>query len=427
MRDSFARLKDWSSDELKTILKAAVLTLLALGFYHENASAAEPGWASKCSKFGALKPNENPSFQHMNCLLTSAAIAADVPPEVVKGVASQENGKWEQFDVDGNPIISLDGGIGIMQITNKAKYDQERLQTDVYYNIEKGVEVLAYMYTRTDIPKITNTNRRDIESWYFAVMAYNGTKPVNSPITRKGVPYPDAYQERVFRNIENDSLLGGKLVKPKFKVSDFDYNSESTDNIKFPTMAYEIIGPAHPSAYFYKKGEKIATTIDGASLRPGPATGPTVVKPLGKFSALTITGEVEYDTSAKPNQFVWIPVRTLDNKVGYISSAYVTKPVCTPCLKYNKGQKIYWEKYKWELTPGLLGRLTILQDTELLTKDGKTVGMLKKGLPYKIYAFREGELSVGGGLYVKRDLKKIAYETPSKEKLDAVKCIANFY
>ncbi|WP_316569104.1 transglycosylase SLT domain-containing protein [Neobacillus sp. YIM B06451] len=421
------RLKDWSSDELKTLLKAAVLTLLALGFYHENASAAEPGWASKCSKFGALKPNENPSFQHMNCLLTSAAIAADVPPEVVKGVASQENGTWKQFKDNGEPVISPDGGIGIMQITNKPDLDQERLQTDVYYNIEKGVEVLAYMYTRTDIPKIKNAERHDIESWYFAIMAYNGTKPVNSPITREGEPYPHAYQEKVFRNIEKDSLLGGKLVKPEFEVSDFDYDRNSTDNIKFPTMVYTLSEPLHPSAYFYKKGDKVATTIDGALLRPGPATGPTVVKTLGKFSSLTITGDPVYDTSGNPNQFVWIPVMTLDKKVGYISSAYVTKPVCTPCLQYKKGQKIYWDKYKWELKLGLLGRLTILQDTPLLTKDGKVVRMLKKGDVYKIYAFREGELSVGGGLYVKRDPKKINYETPSREKLDAVKCIANFY
>lgn len=411
---------------MKTLLKAAVLTLFALGLYHGNASAAEPDWAAKCSKFGALKPNENPSFQHVNCLLTSAAIKFDVPPEVVKGVASQENGSWKQFKDNGEPVISSDGGIGIMQITNKLNFDQERLKTDVYYNIEKGVEVLAYMYTRKDLPKITDTSRRDIESWYFAVMAYNGTKPINSPINKKGELNLRAYQEKVFANIENDSLLpgGGKLVKPKFNVSDFDYNPDSPANIKFLKMAYTIEGTVHTSAYFYNKGDKVATTIDGAVLRSGPGTGSTKVISLGKFSAVTITGEFVYDSSANPNQFVWIPVRTLDNKVGYISSAYVTKPVCTPCLQYHKGQKIFWDK--WELVPGQLGRLTILQDTPLLTKDGKFVRTLKKGDVYRIYAFREGELSVGGGLYVKCD-KRIKYETPSKAKLDAVKCIANFY
>ena len=59
----------------------------------------------------------------MNCLLTNAAIKADIPPEVVKAVATQENGGWKQFDENGKPIISRDGGIGLMQITNK---DQTR-------------------------------------------------------------------------------------------------------------------------------------------------------------------------------------------------------------------------------------------------------------------------------------------------------------
>ncbi|WP_253701931.1 transglycosylase SLT domain-containing protein [Bacillus sp. FJAT-27445] len=415
---------------MKTILKAAVLTLLALGLYHGNASAAEqPGLVSKCAKFGALKPNENPSFQHANCLLTSAAIAYDVPPEVVKGVAIQENGKWEQFDSNGEPVISWDGGIGIMQITNKSDLNQESLKNDVYYNIESGVKILASMYNRTDLPKITNTTRRDIESWYFAVMAYNGTKPVNSPIVKAtGAPNLDAYQEKVFRNIENDSLLnGGKLVKPKFEPSDFDYNPDSPANIKFPTMAYKIDGTVHPSAYFYNKGDKVATTIDEAVLRSGPSKSFPVVKKPGKFSTLTVTGDFVYDTSANRNQFVWIPVMTLDKKVGYISSAYVTKPVCTPCLQYHKGQKIYWDKYKWELVPGLLGRLTILEDTPLLSNDGKFVRTLKKGEVYRIYGFKKDELRVGAGQFVKRDPKKVNYETPSKARLDAVKCIANFY
>ena len=43
--------------------------------------------ASKCE---AVKPYENPTFQQMNCLLTNAAIDADIPPEVVKAVATQE-------------------------------------------------------------------------------------------------------------------------------------------------------------------------------------------------------------------------------------------------------------------------------------------------------------------------------------------------
>ena len=97
------------------LLAAGLLTSLTLGLFQEEASA-ESNWASKC---GEVQPNENPTFQQMNCLLTNAAIDADIPPEVVKAVATQENG-WKQFDENGEPIISEDGGIGLMQITNKA-------------------------------------------------------------------------------------------------------------------------------------------------------------------------------------------------------------------------------------------------------------------------------------------------------------------
>ncbi len=82
-------------------------------------------------------------------------------------------------------LISLDdGGIGIMQITNQPNYDQEQLKTDISYNIKAGVEILSSMYDRTDLPKVSGAERQVIESWYFPVMAYNGTKPVNSPLVQ---------------------------------------------------------------------------------------------------------------------------------------------------------------------------------------------------------------------------------------------------
>lgn len=101
---------------------------------------------------------------------------------MVKAVATQENGDWRQFNEDGKPIISDDGGIGLMQLTNKSGYDQKNLENDIVYNIGAGVEVLSGMYSRRDLPKIKGAGRRVIENWYFPVMAYNGTKPVNSPL-----------------------------------------------------------------------------------------------------------------------------------------------------------------------------------------------------------------------------------------------------
>lgn len=80
-----------------------------------------------------------------------------------------------------------------------------------------------------------------------------------------------------------------------------------------------------------------------------------------------------------------------------------------------------------ELKSRQIGRLMVVQDTPLFKLDGtnKTIERtLKKGEVYRIYAFKPGMLSVGGGYYVDRNTK-VKYETPSNPKLDAVKCIAS--
>lgn len=93
------------------------------------------------------------------------------------------------------------------------------------------------------------------------------------------------------------------------------------------------------------------------------------------------------------------------------------------CDQYKGVKKIWWDGI--ELKPGQIGRLTVKQNTPLF----KLVGVnkiysrtLKAGEFYRIYAFKPGMLSVGGGYYVDRD-SRVTYQTPSKTKLQAVMCI----
>lgn len=82
---------------------------------------------------------------------------------------------------------------------------------------------------------------------------------------------------------------------------------------------------------------------------------------------------------------------------------------------------VWWDGA--ELKPGQIGRLTVLKDTKLYKLEGENETfsrMLKAGEKYRIYAFKPGRLSVGGGYYVDRD-SKVKYETPSKAKLEQVK------
>lgn len=81
---------------------------------------------------------------------------------------------------------------------------------------------------------------------------------------------------------------------------------------------------------------------------------------------------------------------------------------------------VYWDGVV--LKKGQIGRMTILENTSLFKLDGEKRTFsrtLKKGENYRIYAFKPGMLSVGGGYYVDRN-NKIKYETPSKAKLAQV-------
>ncbi|MCM3729661.1 Ig-like domain-containing protein [Neobacillus cucumis] len=316
------------------LLKVFLLTCFILPVWtHENASA-EMTWPAKCASFGALMPNQNPSFQYINCLLTNAALAANIPPEVVKAVAVQESG-LRQFD-SGKPLITPDSGIGIMQITNQSSYDQQRLKDDIIYNIQAGVDILSSMYQRKDLPKIKEAGPEVIENWYFPVMAYNGTKPINSPFVQKdGSRNADAYQEEVFTKIEQNSFLDNtKLGQYPFSTADFVYKSGSAENILFNKLQYTLTDQMHASMSLFQTGNKVVT-IGEVNLRSKPTTqNSPILKLLAKNTTLIINGDFKYDQNISSlNQFVWYPVKTEDQKlVGYIPSAYIIKKLESPVI-----------------------------------------------------------------------------------------------
>jgi hypothetical protein len=114
--------------------------------------------------------------------------------------------------------------------------------------------------------------------------------------------------------------------------------------------------------------------------------------------------------------------------IGVFSpSGFAEKYDSSFCEQFEGASKIWWDGA--ELKPGQIGRLTVLKDTHLFKLNGSKKVIhrtLKTGENYRIYAFKPGMLSVGGGYYVDRDTK-VKYETPSKTKLKAVECVHNPY
>ena len=264
----------------------------------------------------------NPDFQTMNRLLTEMALKYDVPPEIVKAVAENESGDWRHFDKNGDVIVTSDNGIGIMQITNHSGYDENLNVYDLVDNIEAGVQILDKMFKRSDLPSINSKERDVLEHWYFAIMAYNGTKPVNSPIVQEdGSRNLEAYQEEVYSYLEK---YGGiKITNLPFTREDFQYDPDSTNNIKFVTRDYHFNVPFTKSKHYFKAGQKVEVQGNSVRLRKHATTDSNSVT-LNDGEILTITGPFQYDeVSTKKNHFVWYPVKRSDGTTGFVASSYL--------------------------------------------------------------------------------------------------------
>lgn len=362
------------------MLKVGLLTTLSVGLVAGKASAATD-WSTKCLPMGEIKQNVNPSNQQINCLLTNAALSKNIPPEVVKSIAMKES-SWRQFDEKGQPVVSSDNGYGIMQVTDP-NIDTEKLKNDIVYNIETGVNILEQKYGLSSLPKIKGAGREIIENWYFSVMAYNGTMPVNSPIKRiDGSRNWETYQDKVFKIIEEQSLLGStKLAQYPFAYNDFNYDSDLSETIKFNKLDYTMTSGLHESAYLLKKGDIVKVTTNGTKLRTQPNTSSSyTTQPLNKV--FVINGEFKYtEPNSSPNHFVWFPVKSTDGKTtGYIASAYIAKkkdfvaPIVTGVknnISYNKDLKITFD----EGTALLNG--VAFKNGQIVSKQGKYTLVVK--------------------------------------------------
>ena len=274
----------------------------------------------------------NPDFSTMNCLLTETALKYDVPPEIVKAIAEGESGNWRHFNENGEAIITADNGIGIMQITNQAGYDLNKLKSNLVYNIEAGVQILNSMYERKDLPFINGGERDVLEHWYFAIMAYNGIKPVNSPIVQAtGERNAKAYQEKILRLMEDYALID--IVDLPFSREDFDYDTNSSQNIKFTVMNYDLDLPLTKSKHLFDTNQKVKA-ITNVNIRTNPTSGSQSKGTLSKDEIVTITGPFKFDEdSTKKNHFVWYPVKTSDGTEGYVVSSYLDYSTSTLTFK----------------------------------------------------------------------------------------------
>lgn len=275
---------------------------------------------------------ENPDRQTINCLITEVVRenGNKVPPEIVKAVAEQETG-WEQFR-DGKPVIvkEKDGreGIGIMQITNTAGYNVEDLKYDIKYNIKAGVEFLVKNFDSTKLPKIGDHDPKNLESWYFAIMAYNGIVPANSPVKQEtGERNEGAYQEEVYDKLESGNAyeVVTNIDDLEMKPEHFEYDREASDPIQFIKTSYELEESLlTPSHQLYQVGDIVYYEGSGLRLSPKVDQNKPPISTTSSDQLKIIGNPVKDNRSDIANHYLWYPVMKVSTgEIGYIATHYI--------------------------------------------------------------------------------------------------------
>jgi hypothetical protein len=286
---------------------------------HAQAEAVSSGEQSAAKELSYAKKKE---------LLTQTAIKYGIPPEILKGIAMAET-KMKQFNEDGTPLVTEDGGIGMMQITASAEdlsemlkepADMERLKYDTGYNIDVGARILKIKWNYSHIPKMNDADPMILESWYFAVMAYNGLSQKNDPQLSE-----QTYQDRVFQQIKDGSFSDVKDVSA-FVV---EYpNSDKPYLMSFPKdkLHYEWPELNTPSTQVYKAGDTVYTANHQASysnVRDG--VDGKVTTTVSHYTPLTIVGgPYEKEQNGQSSHYSMYKVKG-NGVEGYVASSNVRK------------------------------------------------------------------------------------------------------
>ncbi|MFB6469532.1 SH3 domain-containing protein [Cytobacillus sp. Hz8] len=273
-------------------------------------------------RFKAIMAQLPLSVQNIKELLTKAAIAKGIPPEVVKSIAITENGNLLQFKTNGDVFKSADNGYGIMQVTpqseNDQQYDWEKVKYDINYNITTGVEILLQKWNYATlanpiIPTINDHEKNILENWYFAIMAYNGLSSRNNPLVSDNNPY----QVKVYTYMKDRALVDPYVfTKSELKIT----KDESTGLLSFKDQMSYITNVKTPSTQLYKKG--VTAKINGSSnFRKSPSTSGAKIRTLSGGTTVTIL-EGPIEDSSTANLFSWFKVSVNGTKeVGYLASS----------------------------------------------------------------------------------------------------------
>lgn len=251
-------------------------------------------------------------------MIREIAVAYGIPPEILKAIAFQES-QMQQYNASGQPLITADGGIGIMQITLSDEdaaakgIDKERLKWDTRYNIQTGAKILKEKWNNPNLPKINDGNPEVLANWYFAIMAYNGLSKTNDPT----IPGGNDYQERVYDTIGRYGLFPIMPIYPEINIT-YPY-PDKPDIMVFTDSQYNWPNLTEKSKQMWTKGKMVYSwnnQLTISNLRHG--VNSSVKLQLPHYTPLEIVAG-PFEVADRENHYSMYQVRG-NGFEGYISS-----------------------------------------------------------------------------------------------------------
>jgi hypothetical protein len=158
---------------------------------------------------------------------------AEFPCRLLPAIGATESSITQFCTESGLTVISFDCGFGIMQVTSgAASYPGIQSREDI--NVAAGADILAEKWNGNESfgGQFGDSDPTILESWYFAVWAYNGfvysnnpnnpdkptnRPPFNGPSSLSRGSYP--YQELVWGYLHNPEERDGELMWDAIEVS----------------------------------------------------------------------------------------------------------------------------------------------------------------------------------------------------------------
>ncbi len=150
-----------------------------------------------------------------------------IPAELLYAIGWIES-KTNQTSIEvpygdlGPALVSFDCGYGLMQVTSSIINDgglpsryEALVGTHFAYNIAAGARILVEKWNQPLYPIVGANDPSYIESWYYALWAYNGWAGINHPSHPNNDPFRPIYDCAGPRNgYPYQELVLGCLVNP---------------------------------------------------------------------------------------------------------------------------------------------------------------------------------------------------------------------